>query len=151
MKWTQPVVMAIVAGALFGLMSCGAQKVGDSIGDGFSRSDGWVDDNTFMIAAAGVPTRTLTDVKRREQDALRAAIINARHHVIQRFKAFKGGGSRDMDSFEMTGSAVAQDLRAIVERGSVHNVTFDREQNCSIYYRVTAPGLKKKVAAAKWD
>lgn len=144
-------VLLVLVAALVCFASCSSKNVDGSTDHGFSRSDGWVDESTFMIAAAGVPTRTLTDIKKREQNSLKAAIINARHHVIERFKAYGGKDSAEMENFEMTGNAVAQELRGIVERGSVHNVTWDKDQNCSIYYRVTAPGLKKKVTIAKWD
>lgn len=150
-KRLQGFTLIVLAGALFCMASCSGKNISGSTGDGFPRSDGWLDDNTFMIAGAGVPTRTLTDIKKREQDSLKAAIINARHHIIEMFKTYSGKVPSDMENFEMTGSAVAQELRGLVERGSVHNETWDKDQNCSIYYRVTAPGLKKKVAAAKWD
>ncbi len=143
--------LLVMVAALVCLASCSSKNIDGSNDHGFSRSDGWVNDNTFMIAAGGVPTRTIMDIKKREQNSLRAAIINARHHVIERFKAYGGKDSADVENFEMTGNAVAQELRGIVERGSVHNPTWDKDQNCSIYYRVTAPGLKKKVAIAKWD
>ena len=55
-----------------------------------------------------------------------------------------------MENFEMTGIAIAQELRAVSKGGSVKKVTYDEEDNCEVIYEVYTKGLKKKVAAAQW-
>jgi hypothetical protein len=55
-----------------------------------------------------------------------------------------------MENFEMTGIAIAQELRAVSKGGSVKKVTYDEEDNCEVIYEVYGKGLKKKAAAAEW-
>ncbi len=143
--------MIIAFGTIFALTSCGGQKIGGTVeGDSF-RTEGWIDDNTYRIAAGGVPTKTLTNILQRKESSKRAAILNAQYQVIEKFKGSKIEGAAGMENFEMTGIAVAQELKAVTKGGSVQKVTWDEEQNCEIIYEVHAKGLKSKVSAAKWE
>jgi hypothetical protein len=136
---------------VFTLTSCSSQKIGGTVEGETFTTEGWIDDETFRIAAAGVPTKTLTNVVQRKEASKRAAILNAQYQVIEKFKGSKIEGASGMENFEMTGIAVAQELKAISKGGSVKKVTWDEEQNCEVIYEVHAKGLKKKVSAAKWD
>jgi len=135
----------------FTLTSCSSQKIGGTVEGETFTTEGWIDDETFRIAAAGVPTKTLTNIVQRKEAGKRAAILNAQYQVIEKFKGSKIEGAAGMENFEMTGIAVAQELKAIAKGGSVKKVTWDEEQNCEVIYEVHAKGLKKKVSAAKWD
>jgi hypothetical protein len=146
-------ILALIlsAGFVFTLTSCGGSKIGGTVEGETFTTEGWIDDETFRIAAAGVPTKTLTNVVQRKEASKRAAILNAQYQVIEKFKGSKIEGASGMENFEMTGIAVAQELKAVSKGGSVKKVTWDEEQNCEVIYEVHAKGLKKKVSAAKWE
>lgn len=143
--------LILTAGLVLAMTSCSGKKIGGTVEGETYTMEGWIDDDTFQLAAAGVPTKTLTNVVQRKEASKRAAILNAQYQVIEKFKGSKIEGASGMENFEMTGIAVAQELKAISKGGSVKKVTWDEEQNCEIIYVVHAKGLKKKVATAKWD
>jgi hypothetical protein len=142
--------LILAAGLVITLTSCG-EKIGGTVEGQTYTTEGWIDDDTFQLAAAGIPTKTLTNVVQRKEASKRAAILNAQYQIIEKFKGSSVEGASGMENFEMTGIAVAQELKAVTKGGSVKKVTWDDEQNCEIIYVVHAKGLKKKVAAAKWD
>lgn len=143
------IALVLTAGVFFGLTGCGSKIGGTVEGETFT-TEGWVDDNTFRIAAAGVPMKTMTNIVQRKESSKRAAILNAQYQVIEKFKGSKIEGASGMENFEMTGIAIAQELKAVSKGGSVKKVTWDDQQNCEVIYEVYAKGLKKKAAAAEW-
>jgi hypothetical protein len=143
--------LILTAGIVFTLTSCASQKLGGTVEGETFKTEGWIDDDTYQIATAGVATKTLTNIVQRKQSAQRAAILNAQFQVIEKFKGSSIKGVSGMENYESTGIAVAQELQAITKGGSVKSVKWDDEQNCEIIYEVHAKGLKKKVSAAKWD
>ena len=88
-------------------------KIGGTVEGETFTTEGWIDDDTFRIAAAGVPTKTLTNKVQRKEASKRAAILNAQYQVIEKFKGSKIEGASGMENFEMTGIAVAQELKAV--------------------------------------
>jgi hypothetical protein len=140
------IVFALVAG--LSLTSCGGGIGGQVKGESF-KTEGWVDDNTYRIAAAGVAKKTLTNKIQRRESSKRAAILNAQYQILEKFKGAKTEGAAGMSDFEMTGIAVAQEVKGVVKGGSVRKVTYDAEDNCEIIYEVKAKNLKKKVMAAE--
>lgn len=144
--------LILATGLVVALTSCSSsKKIGGTVEGESYTTEGWIDDDTYQLAAAGVATKTLTNVVQRKESSKRAAILNAQYQIIEKFKGSKIEGASGMENFEMTGIAVAQELKAIAKGGSVKKVTWDEEQNCEIIYIVHAKGLKKKVSAAKWD
>ncbi|MDM7988255.1 MAG: hypothetical protein QUS13_13075 [Smithella sp.] len=143
--------LILTTGIAMTLTSCAGKKIGGTVEGETYTTEGWIDDDTFQLAAAGVATKTLTNIVQRKESSKRAAILNAQYQVIEKFKGSKIEGASGMENFEMTGIAVAQELKAIAKGGSVKKVTWDEEQNCEIIYVVHAKGLKNKVAAAKWE
>lgn len=141
--------LLVVMGVTFGLISCSPKMGGTVDGESFT-TEGWIDDNTYRIAAAGVATRTLTNKVARRESSKRAAILNAQYQVIEKFKGSNIEGASGMSNFEMTGIAIAQELKAVSKGGAVKKVTWDAEDNCEIIYEVYSKGLKSKVAAAEW-
>ncbi len=139
------IVFALVAGST--LVSCGGGIGGTVKGESF-KTEGWIDDDTYRIAAAGVAKKTLTNKIQRRESAKRAAILNAQYQVLEKFKGAKTEGAAGMSDFEMTGIAVAQEVKGVIKGGSVVKVTYDAEDNCEIIYEVKAKNLKKKVQAA---
>ncbi|PKL41117.1 MAG: hypothetical protein CVV44_00325 [Spirochaetae bacterium HGW-Spirochaetae-1] len=151
MKKFVAVAMVLSFGILFSLTACGGSKMGGTVKGETFKTEGWIDENTYRIAAAGVPTRTLTNQVQRREAAKRAAILNAQYQVLEKFKGSKIEGAAGMSNFEMTGIAIAQEIQGTIKGGSVYKVTYDAEDNCEIIYEVKAKGLKKKVSAADWE
>jgi len=143
-------VFALALVVTVAFASCVGGGIGGTVKGKTYKNEGWVDENTFRIAAAGVPTRTLTNKVQRKESAKRAAILNAQYQVLEKFKGAKIEGAAGMSNFETTGMAVAQEVKGIVKGGSVYSITYDAEDNCEIIYEVKARGLKKKVSVAKW-
>src|SRR4030067_128115 len=150
MRKIMMLALILSAGALIALTSCGGPKIGGPVEGETFTTEGWVDDDTFRLAAAGIAKKDLKNIIQRKEASKRAAILNAQYQVIEKFKGSKIEGASGMENFEMTGIAVAQELKAVAKGGSVKKVTWDDEQNCEVIYEVRAKGLKKKVAAAEW-
>jgi hypothetical protein len=131
--------------------SCGGGKIGGTVEGQSYKTEGWVNDDTYRIAAAGIAKQTLKNKIARRESAKRAAMLNAQYQVLEKFKGSKIEGAAGMSDFEMTGIAIAQEIQGIVKGGSVVSVTYDEEDNAEIIYEVKAKGLKKKVSAASWE
>lgn len=141
--------LLLTVGLAFSLTSC-AGKIGGTVkGDSFT-TEGWLDDNTYRLAAVGVPNSKLKNKVQRRASAKRAAILNAQYQVLEKFKGSKIEGAAGMSDFESTGIAIAQEVSGVVKGGSVRKVTFDEDDNAEIIYEVKAKGLKKKVSSAEW-
>ena len=142
--------LAISMGMFFALTSCGGSKIGGTVEGETFKTEQWVDENTYRIAASGVPNSKLTNKVQRRESAKRAAILNAQYQVLEKFKGSSIEGAAGMSDFESTGIAIAQEVSGIIKGGSVKSATYDDDDNCEIIYEVYAKGLKKKVAAADW-
>ncbi len=151
MKKLFVVSLALAMGLLFTFTSCGGSKLGGQVEGQTFKTEGWIDDNTYRLAAAGVSKSTLKNKVARRESAKRAAILNAQYQVLEKFKGSKIEGAAGMSDFENTGIAIAQEVSGIVKGGSVVSATYDEEDNCEIIYEVKAKGLKKKVSAADWQ
>ncbi len=135
----------------FSIVGCGGGKqIGGQIEGENYVTEGWIDENTFRLAAMGVPKRTLTNKVARRESAKRAAILNAQYQILEKFKGSNIEGASGMSDFEMTGIAIAQEIQGVVKGGSVRKVTYDADDNCEIIYEVRAKDLKRKVSAAEW-
>lgn len=141
--------LVLIMGLVF--TSCGGGKIGGQVEGEKFKTEGWIDDNTYRLAAAGVPNAKLKNKVARRESAKRAAILNAQYQVLEKFKGSKIEGAAGMSDFENTGIAIAQEVSGIVKGGSVASATFDEEDNCEIIYEVKAKGLKNKVSAAEWQ
>jgi len=149
MKKLIAIALVLTVGIVF--TACGGgSKIGGTVKGKTFKTEGWVNKNTFRLAAAGAPKRTLTNKIARRESSKRAAILNAQYQVLEKFKGAKLEGATGMSDFEMTGIAIAQEVQGVVKGGSVQSVTYDAEDNCEIIYEVKAQGLQKKVSAASW-
>lgn len=149
MKKLLVISFLLIVSISFSLTSCGSKIGGTVKGDSIT-TEGWIDENTYRLAAVGVPNRKLTNIVQRKASSKRAAILNAQYQVLEKFKGSKIEGAAGMSNFESTGIAIAQEVSGIVKGGSVKKVTYDKDQNCEIIYEVKARGLKRKVASAEW-
>jgi hypothetical protein len=140
--------LVLFAGSLIALSSCSSTgKIGGTVEGDTYKTEGWVDDDTFRIAASCAAMKTLENVVQRKESAKRCATLNAEYQIIEKFVGSKIEGAAGMKNFELTGMAVSQELKAVVKGGSVRNVTYDAEQNAEVIYEVKAKGLKQKVSA----
>ena len=142
--------LTISMGLAFALTSCGGSKIGGMVEGETFKNEGWLNDDTYRIAASGVPNSRLTNKIQRRESAKRAAILNAQYQVLEKFKGSKIEGAAGMSDFESSGIAIAQEVSGMVKGGSVVTATYDDQDNCEIIYEVKAKGLKKKVSAAEW-
>lgn len=151
MKKFLAIAMMFMFGIALSVTSCSTTGVQHTIDGKEYVTEGWVDDDTFQLQAAGVPTKTLTNKVARREASKRAAILNAQYQMIEKFKGSQIEGAAGMQNFEMTGIAVAQQLKAFAKGGSVRSVVWDDEDNCSLIYVVRQKNLKKMAQSAKWD
>ncbi|MCL2155084.1 MAG: hypothetical protein FWH53_05410 [Leptospirales bacterium] len=142
--------LTISIGIAFALTSCGGSKIGGTVEGKTYKTEGWIDDDTYRIAAAGVPNSKLSNQVQRRESAKRAAILNAQYQVLEKFKGSSIEGAAGMSDFESSGIAIAQEVSGVVKGGSVVSATYDDDDNCEVIYEVKAKGLKKKVGAADW-
>jgi len=144
-------VVAFVFAAAFAFIACGGgQRLGGTVKGQAFVMEGWVDDNTFRIVAAGAPRDDLTNKVQRQQAAQRAAVLYAQYMVLEKFKGSRIEGAAGMADFEMTGIAIAQEVEGHIRGGSVRRVVFDKDDNAEIIYEVRAQRLRQKVGAAEW-
>lgn len=136
---------------LFALTACSSGQLGGTVkGDSFM-TEGWLDDDTYHITAAGVPKKSLQNTVARRESAKRAAILNAQYQVLEKFKGSAIEGASGMSDFEMTGIAIAQEIQGVIKGGSVKKATFDDEDNCEVLYEVRSKNLRNKVSSASWQ
>jgi hypothetical protein len=144
MKKLTILALVVCAGLVVAITACKSEKLGGTVEGESVLTEGWVDDNTFRIAAAGVPKKNITNIIQRKETAKRAATLNAMYQIIEKFCGSKIEGAAGMEDYELTGIAVSQELKATLRAGSVKKSTWDEEQNCEVIYEVKATGLKKK-------
>ena len=150
MKKFFAIAIIFVFGIALSVTACRTGGVDHTVEGKKYVTEGWIDDDTFQLEAAGAPTKTLTNKVARKESSKRAAILNAQYQVIEKFKGSYIEGAAGMQNFEMTGIAVAQQLKAYIKGGSTKSVVWDEEDNCSIVYVVKQKGLKKYVMSGDW-
>jgi hypothetical protein len=82
MKKFIALAMIFSVGLLFAFTSCGGGKIGGTVQGETFKTEGWLDDNTYRLAAACVPTKTITNKFQRRESSKRAAIINAQYQIL---------------------------------------------------------------------
>jgi hypothetical protein len=143
--------LVVSMGLVVALTSCGGGgKIGGVVQGETFKNEGWVDKDTYRIAAAGVSNSKLTNKIQRRESAKRAAILNAQYQVLEKFKGSTIEGAAGMSDFESTGIAVAQEVQGFIKGGSVLSATYDDEDNCEVIYEVKGKDLKKKASTANW-
>ena len=146
-------LLAFIFAIAFTFIACGGgqKKLGGTVKGKTYVTEGWIDDNTYRIAAAGAPKRDLENRVQRRESSRRAAILNAQYQVLEKFKGARLEGASGMSDFEMTGMAVAQEVEGHIKNGSVRTATWDDEDNCEVIYEVKAKDLRKKASSASWQ
>ena len=137
-------IMALLLVAGFAFTSCAGGGLGSMKGES-SKDEAWVDDNTYRIAAQGVPKAGLTNKVQRRGTAKEAATIMAQKAVIEKFKGAKLEGASGVKDLESAGIAIAKEFDGVVKGGSVIKSTYDDQDNCEVIYEVKSKGLKKRL------
>lgn len=147
MKRTSLIILSIF---IFFSFSCEKNNIRDTK-RGIVKTEGWIDDNTYLIAAIGKPIRTYTSPKKRKRSAKRAAILNARFKVLKKFKKLskkyylkKSKNKNDRKEARIN----AQKIKRLIKHGKATNEMYDREDNCEIIYEIKKDGLKQLVKRA---
>ena len=119
---------------------------------GETRKNGWVDKDTIIITAVGLPKSTLSDIQERKDSAFDAAVLNAHYQTIEKFKGAKIEGTTGIvsDEWAEEGRKIRKELVRIIKSGTVRNVQWDNEQACEIDYQVKHKGLKVYIQQAWW-
>ena len=130
------------------LNSCSSgDKMGTMSGKSY-RTQGWIDENTFRIAARGAYPKDEENEIVKQEMAKRAAIINAQFQVLEKFTGSKIEGASGMKNFRITGIAVSQEVAGVIKGGSVYKETYNN-YGCEVIFEVKAKGLKNKVKASQ--
>lgn len=140
-------VIAVVAGFAGMLVSCGNTTGGQVKGENF-QTERWVDDDTYITTATGVPKEGLTKKVQRRGTARESAVLVAQAHVIEKFKGAKVEGASGTSDYASTGFAASKEFAGIVKGGSVIKETYDDEDNCEVVYEIKSKGLKKQLTGA---
>lgn len=134
------------------IVSC-SKKVGGGLIKNPDRAvmEGWIDDNTFIMAGMGAAPAEETDPFVRKAMAKEAAIIDAQVKIIEKFVGAKVKGAAGVNNFRLTGFAAAKEIEGAIKGASIYEdrVEWDREtQDCVAVVKVEARRLKKKVESA---
>lgn len=115
------------------------------------KTTGWVDGDTYRIAAQGMPKQGLTNVTQKKGYARDAAILNAQKAIIEKFTYRVNESCAGMSDYSASGIALAKELGACIKGGSVIAIKYDEEFNCEIIYEVKRKGLKKLVTGTDME
>lgn len=137
----------LAVGLSFVLTSCGGGQIGRMEGKSY-RSGVWVDENTFRIAAQGAYPEDESNPIVKQEMARRAAIMNAKYQVLEKFAGAKFQGAAGMKNFRTSGIAAAEEVAGTIAGGNVYSEKFN-EHGCEVVYEVKSPGLKTKVTQIK--
>jgi hypothetical protein len=145
------IIFILVSVMSLAVFSC-SKKVGSGIIKNAERAvmEGWLDDDTFLMAGMGAAPVDENDPFVRKAMAKEAAIIDAQVKIIEKFVGAKVQGAAGVKNFRLTGFAAAKDIEGAIRGASIYEdrVEWDREtQDCVAVVKVEARGLKKKVAS----
>ncbi len=145
--------LALTMGLAFAFTSCGGGNLGGTIEDGDSYAmEKWVDDNTFQVVAGGEANAELKGKTARRESAQRAAIMNAKYKIVEKFIGSKIEGASGMENFMHSGTAVAEEIGAMFKGGSVKKVTYDKETDAAeVIYEIKGKNLKKRVESGDFE
>ena len=141
-------VMALVLSMSLVFASCGGGKLGGSIKGETTKTEGWIDNDTFRVVAVGFPKKGITNLDQKKATASDAAQLVAEKKILEKFKGARIEGASGALDNESTGSAIAKEFGGFVKGGSVLSTTCNEEGTCEVLYEVHAKGLKKKVTAS---
>jgi len=126
---------------------CSSTKIGTMEGQSYT-TQGWIDDNTFRIAARGAYPDEEDNPIVKEEMAKRAAILNAQYQILEKFVGAQVKGAAGMKDFRTNGIAVSQEIEGVIRGGAVFKETYN-DYGCEVIFEVKAKGLRNKVKATQ--
>ena len=124
------------------IVSC---KSGSLFQDDIWEKQGWIDDDTYRIKAAGTPKRSFTGVLQLKESAKAAAVLMAQYEIIRNFKPHLNESCAGINSYESPRFALSKDIEKIIKDGKIVAEKYDKEYNCEIIYEARAKDFKKLV------
>lgn len=112
--------------------------------------EGWINDDTYQIAAGGVPISSLTLITQRKESARLAALLNARCQIIKIFTGYTVKQDDLNNDNQLEGIPITEELKTVVNSGIIKKTVWDDDANCEIVYEVKYPGLKQRVDEGAW-
>jgi len=130
--------------------SCSHKNVNHNSATATGLSEGWINDDTYQIAAGGIPIVSLLLIDQKKESARIAAILNARCQIIEKFVGYKVKQEDLKNNSELERIPIPEELKAVVKAGIIKKTVWDYDANCEIVYEVKYPGLRKKVDDGVW-
>jgi hypothetical protein len=130
--------------------SCSHKNVDQNPATATESQEGWINDDTYQIAAGGIPISSLLLIDQKKESARIAAMLNARCQIIDTFIGYKIKLEDLKNNGELEEIPIHEELKAVVKAGIIKKTVWDYNANCEIVYEVKYPGLKKKVDDGVW-
>ncbi|MCP4133697.1 MAG: hypothetical protein GY754_22200 [bacterium] len=133
-------------------MSCKLENKADLPVGEVWRNLGWIDNNTYRVKATAATSKTLRNEVAKRHFAKMRAVLNAEHMVLEDFKFLteivRGCCCSILEIPVRTD--LAREVKIIIQGGSVIEIKFDKDYNCTLIYEVKARRLKRKVIEAEF-
>ncbi len=112
----------------------------------------WCGDDILLIASEGVPSEKYKDIEKRKASSREAAVLMAQYRIMEKFVGSCIGGAcgGNYEGFGVTNEYKEMILK-FAKSGQVIDCIWDSSQNCNILFRVSSPGLKKKLKDCSFD
>lgn len=109
--------------------------------------DGWCDNNTLRVTAAGGPPKNEKDTAKRREGAYRSAVVMAKYRITGKLSGDRigAGGIIDDREFHAEEKRFKAFLNKVLDEGKVVGSIWDEEDNCQVIYQIQKTHLKKLV------
>lgn len=145
-------ISALIAFAviLTGLISCSGNNINKNPDIVPEVIEGWINDDTYQIAAGGIPVQSLKLIDQRKESARLDAILNAQCQIIEKFTGLtiKRVALKNNILDEVS---IHEEMKSVVKEGIVKKTVWDYDENCEIIFEIKYPGLKNKIDAKVWN
>ncbi len=132
-----------------GMISCTGKNVTDKSESAIDNLEGWINDDTYQLAAGGIPVRSLKMIDQRKESARLDAILNAQYQIIMQFTGLQIK-RKELKNINLGEAPVSNELKSILRQGIVKKTVWDYEENCELLFEIKYPGLKAKVIQGAW-
>jgi hypothetical protein len=107
----------------------------------------WSGDNAFRVTAPGVPERGIVGEKARRDSSVEVAVALARARVVEELAwVMNEDGLDDAADIPAYRNAVFSVFREAILAGRVVDVRYGEDEECSIVFEITFPGLRARLA-----
>ena len=137
------VIAACVATIFAGVISCSGKNIQNNTVYSDEAIEGWINEDTYQLAAGGMPVRSLKAIDQRKESARLDAITNARCQIIEKLLGVRIK-KEELKNNDMGNISVPEEIKEIVKSGIVKKTVWDYDENCEIIFEIKSTGLKKK-------